>query len=91
MAQPVQKNRKMYYTQKEVAEEFRVSQGTVIKWRSLGYLEYFKPPGSNRVLYPVEGIERFSKQFIFREEVIKSQPVAGINYRHAAPNTNWRI
>lgn len=90
MAQQWQKG-KMYYTQKEVADEFRVSQGTVIKWRSLGYLEYFKPPGSKRVLYPVEGVERFRKKFTFRGEVIQLQSVAGIKCRRAAPNNDWRI
>ncbi len=91
MAQPADKNRKMYYTQKEVAEEFRVSQGTVIKWRGLGYLEYFQPPGSGRVLYPAEGVERFRANYTYRGEVVQLKPVSGDKYRRAAQKRDWRI
>jgi len=79
-----------YYTQKEIAEFFRVSQGTVIKWRELGHLEYFRPPGSNRVLYPAAGIARFRETFTYREEVAKP-PLEISSCRPVAPEKNWRI
>ncbi|MBC2734074.1 MAG: helix-turn-helix domain-containing protein [Desulfobacteraceae bacterium] len=81
----------LYYTQREVAEMFRVSQGTVIKWRELGYLEYFRPPGSNRVTYSVDGVERFRKNFTYRKEVMQKPPATGSSYRRVAPANDWRI
>jgi hypothetical protein len=80
----------MYYTQQEVAEMFRVSQGTVIKWRQLGYLEYLRPPGSSRVLYTVSSVERFQDQFTCREEVNKPQ-IDASSCRRVAPAKDWRI
>ena len=82
---------KGYYTQKELAEMFRVSQGTIIKWRELGFLEYFRPPGSNRVLYPIEAVERFKNEFPYRREVINTQRLSGRNGRRAALEKEWRI
>jgi len=80
----------MYYTQREVADLFRVSQGTVIKWRGLGYLEYLRPPGSNRVLYTVASVERFQDQFTRREEVTKP-PIDISSCRRVAPAKDWRL
>lgn len=80
----------LYYTQREVAELFRVAQGTVIRWRNQGLLEYFRPPGSSRVLYTVEGVERFRKTFTRREEVVKP-PIDISRCRRVAPAKDWRI
>jgi len=82
---------KAYYTQREVAEIFRVSQGTVIKWRQLGFLEYFRPPGSTRILYPTEAVESFKKEFTYRREVVNTQRISGRNGRRAALEKEWRI
>ena len=54
---------KEYYTQTELAELFRVSAGTVKNWREKGYLPYLQMPGSTRVLYPCEAIEKVRAQF----------------------------
>ncbi len=42
---------KELWTQKEVANYFRVVQGTVKNWRDQGLLSYWQAPGSTRVLY----------------------------------------
>jgi predicted site-specific integrase-resolvase len=81
----------MYYTQKEVAGMFRVSQGTVIRWRQQGYLEYFRAPGSNRVLYPVDAVERFQEEYTSREEVVAKRFSRGESKRRVAPERQWRI
>lgn len=50
-----------YFTQAEVAERFRKSEGTIINWRRDGMLSFFRPPGSRSVLYlksEIEDIER---------------------------------
>ena len=81
----------MYYTQKEVAGMFRVSQSTIIKWRSQGCLEYFRAPGSNRVLYPVDAVERFQQEYTSREEVVAKRFSRGESKRRVAPERQWRI
>lgn len=82
---------KMYYTQSELAEMFRVSPSTIINWRRLGHLEYFKPSGSKRILYPVSGVEQFIKDSTYREEVVKNLLERKKTDRRAAPKTDWRI
>lgn len=89
--QPVDMTTETYYTQKEVAGIFRVSQGTVIKWREQGYLVYFRAPGSNRVLYPVDAVERFQEEYTSREEVVAKRFSRGERKRRVAPEKQWRI
>ena len=51
-----------YMTQKEMAEHFRKTEGTIINWRRKGYFTYFRAPGSNSVLYLRESVEDFEKK-----------------------------
>lgn len=48
------------WTQKEVAEYFRVSEGTIINWRKDGIFSCCRMPGKRRVLY-------------YRDEVIEQR------------------
>ena len=50
---------KELWTQKEVADYFRVVPGTVKNWRDQGLLSYWQAPGSTRVLYFSAGIKDF--------------------------------
>ena len=50
---------KELWTQKEVANYFRVVQGTVKNWREQGLLSYWQAPGSTKILYYRDGIEQF--------------------------------
>lgn len=52
----------MYFTQAEVAERFRKSEGTIINWRKQGMFSFFRPPGSRSVLYLKSEIEDLEKQ-----------------------------
>jgi hypothetical protein len=52
---------KEFWTQKEVADYFRVSQNTIIKWRRSGFLGFIRPPESPRVLYYRDDIEQFKQ------------------------------
>lgn len=51
-----------YMTQREMAEHFRKTEGTIINWRRKGYFTYFRAPGSNSVLYLCESVEDFEKK-----------------------------
>ena len=53
---------KELWTQKEVANYFRVVQGTVINWRDQGLLSYWRVPGRKSVLYFRDEIKDFRNQ-----------------------------
>jgi hypothetical protein len=53
---------KELWTQKEVAEYFRVVQGTVKNWRDQGLLSYWQAPGSTKILYFRDEIKDFKNQ-----------------------------
>ena len=53
---------KELWTQKEVANYFRVVQGTVINWRNQGLLSYWQAPGSTKILYFRDEIKDFRNQ-----------------------------
>ena len=46
----------VYFTQKELAQRWRISESTVKSIRDRGEIPYFFPPNSSRVLYPREEI-----------------------------------
>ena len=50
---------KELWTQNEVAAYFRVVPSTVKNWREQGFLSYFQPLGSSRVLYYSDEIRQF--------------------------------
>ena len=51
------------WTQKEVANYFRVVQGTVKNWRDQGLLSYWQAPGSTRVLFYRDEIKKFRDKY----------------------------
>ncbi len=51
MPKNIDLNENELMTQKEVANCFRVSQGTIINWRKDGMFTYWRAPGKRRVLY----------------------------------------
>ncbi len=50
------KNDVVYFTQKELADRWRVTQATIKNIRDKGSIPYFFPPNSSRVLYPRDEI-----------------------------------
>ena len=51
---------KELWTQQEVADYFRVVPSTVKNWRERGLIKYWQAPGSSRVLYFGDEIDRKS-------------------------------
>ena len=83
-------------TQNEVAEYFRVVQGTIKNWRDQGLLSYWQAPGSTKVLYYRDEVIKFrddnntiSKKGVDRNrhkvQAIKGKPVISDN------DDDWRI
>lgn len=86
-----------YFTQKELAERWRVSQGTIINLRKAGSVPFFSVPGSNKILYPVGKILECEQQHTIstkeaqdkqnrRTELKGKKPVVS-----AKSNKIWRI
>ncbi len=89
-------NKQKYMTQKEMAEHFRKTEGTIINWRRKGYFTYFRAPGSNSVLYLRENVEDFEKKNTEPSnkkevdnkprQIKKEKPDVS-----STPNKQWRI
>jgi hypothetical protein len=85
------------WTQKEVAQYFRVVSGTIKNWRDLGYLSYYRAPGSSRVLYFRDEIKNFiDKNSVKRKDSsCSNRKIKGIVERKpvvsAQPSEDWRI
>lgn len=88
---------KQYFTQKELAERWQVSAGTIINRRKEGRIPYFQIPGSNKVLYPVNELLDFEQKNTTTIREVKSnqrqytesqreQPVVSTK-----PQKDWRI
>lgn len=83
-----------FLTQREVADRFRVSQGTIKNWRERGLLDYFQAPGSTRVLYPVDAVEALEKQSLKtnRKEVKRQAEIKRERPQISEkPTQEWRI
>ncbi len=58
---------KELWTQKEVADYFRVVPATIKNWREQGLLSYWQAPGSSRVLFVKDDVIKF------RDDNIRNQ------------------
>lgn len=86
-------NSAVFFTQKEVAIRWNVSQTTLKNWREKGVLPFFKVPSSSRILYPIEAILNLEKNNIQGMEV---QPEVAETKREkpvmsTIPKRKWRI
>jgi len=83
-------------TQKEVADYFRVTQNTVIKWRRSGLLSFFRPPASTRVLYYRNDVEQFKLTNTTEKKggdkrKVKSEVERKKLDISATPDNEWRV
>lgn len=91
-----QQNQK-FFTQKELAERWRVSQSTIINLRKSGRIPFFSIPGSNKILYPIEIIFEYEQkntamnreEFKARNEHKESRRIKPVV--STKPNKAWRI
>jgi hypothetical protein len=86
-----------YLTQNELAERWKCAESTIKSMRDRGYLPYFNPPGSARILYPIDQIvlietkntENLNKEDhskLLKAEIKKKSPVVSSkNY------IDWRV
>jgi hypothetical protein len=83
---------KELWTQKEVADYFRVSCNTIKNWRERGLLSCFKAPGSSRILYYSQEVVEFQEQFTTRrKEANKGQKRIERARPRLSSEENWRI
>ena len=87
---------KVFLTQSELAERWRVTQSSIKNWRERGQLCYFQLPGSSRVLYPIEAVEEIERKFTKpTKEVMQRERKAEIKREKpgmsSKPREEWRI
>ncbi len=90
-----QDGHKIYFTQKEMALRWNISESCVKNYREQGKIPFFRMPGSNRVLYPVKGIEEIEAQnTISAKEVVKRTKPTEIKKEKPGVSSTpkkWRI
>ena len=88
---------RIFLTQSELADRWRVAPSSIKNWREKGEICYFQLPGSSRVLYPIEAIEEIERKFTkHTKEVVKrgdkkteiKRKMPGMSSR---PKKEWRI
>ena len=92
----IEKTEKKYLTQKQLAERYSTSESTIKNWRDRGYLPFFRLPGSNRVLYPLDGIIEAELQFTTPAKEVKNRQQSAERKRKkpvisTTPKKEWRI
>ena len=59
-----EKSKDVYFTQKELAKRWRVTESTIKSIRDNGGISYFYPPNSSRVLYPINEVVRIERELL---------------------------
>jgi hypothetical protein len=91
------KANEIYLTQNELAERWKCALSTIKSMRDKGELPFFTPPGSVRILYPIDQIvliEIKNTENTKREDLLKVLP-AEIKRKppvvSSKENINWRV
>lgn len=88
---------KYYFTQKELAERWHVSAGTVINLRNNGAIPFFRVPGASKILYPINRILECERQHTTEIQEEESKPQHRIESKRKTPvvstkpQKEWRI
>ncbi len=94
------KNKKkevVYFTQKELAQRWRITEATVKSIRDRGEIPYFFPPNSSRVLYPRKEILTIEQEQLRSANKEKRQQKQNTEYKMKKPvvsvqsTKEWRI
>lgn len=87
----------VYFTQKELAQRWRVTEATIKNIRENGGIPFFLPPNSSRVLYPVNEIVKIEQNQLnltTKEERKQKRPAVSKRKKSVNstnPNKEWRI
>ncbi len=88
--------KKIYLTQKQLADRYSTSESTIKNWRDRGYLPFMRLPGSTRVFYPLDGILEAEQQFTTPAKEVKNRQQPSKTKRKKpvvspTPQKEWRI
>ncbi len=86
-----------WFSQKELAERWKVSQSTITNWRNQNKIPFFSLPGTSKKLYPIGGIIELERQntntikgvhkkYKQPAELKRKKPGVSVN-----PKKDWRI
>jgi len=86
----------VYFTQKELAQRWRITEATVKSIRDRGEISYFFPPNSSRVLCPREEILTIEQEQLIstNKESKHNRKATEIMKKPVSPtqsNKEWRI
>lgn len=87
---------KKFFTQRELAERWRIAESTVKNFRDRGQLPYFRLPGSSRVVYPLDNVKELERlHTTTAKEVDKERQRTEITRKKpdisATSKKEWRI
>lgn len=88
------RNLDVFFTQKELALRWKVTQTTLKNWRDGGILPFFQVPMSSKILYPVDAILEIEKNNILGKEVIKKEATEKEREKpvvSSKPKRKWRV
>ena len=77
MSNKLLKEEEKYLTQNELAKRWKCAPSTVKSMRDRGELPFFQPPGSARILYPIESVllvEKKNSSNLITEDCLKVRP-----------------
>jgi len=87
----------VYFTQKELAQRWRVTEATIKNIRDIGGIPFFLPPNSSRVLYPIGDIVELEQEGLTstnKEERKRKKPTESKRNKPVNPTKStmeWRI
>ncbi len=85
----------IYYSQKELAARWKVSESTVKSWREKGIIPFFQLPLTSRILYPVRAILELEKNNLHIREEKKKQKITQSKREKSVistkSNRKWKI
>lgn len=93
------KEEEKYLTQNELAKRWKCAPSTVKSMRDRGELPFFQPPGSARILYPIDRIvliELSNTENLKKEDRLKVQVLPAEIKRESLvmssnSNIEWRV
>jgi hypothetical protein len=90
-------SRDVYFTQKELAKRWRVTESTIKSIRDNGGISYFFPPNSSRVLYPRNEVVRIERELLVsNKKEVRKRKEQSVNKREKPvisenSSREWRI
>ncbi len=95
MAEKNDVDSEIYYSQKELAARWKVTESTIKSWREKGIIPFFQLPLTSRILYPVQAILEIENDHTKKKEVGTRKEISKNKRETSVISANssrkWRI